>query len=241
MSTRHSISAKERWGQRGNPCTSPLPQATQQLQGTLLTFILHLCRAHDGNGDTNHRGQGPDGHIHSLGFAGGANIQGSDGMADSHIAVDTHGSQGEGASKHVVVVDGNDGLAHGIAEWPEAQQDVSALERQSKQHQGVCQGQVENIDVGGCLHLGVPAGARVARHVLLGQGQTPTLAPTQCSGPPALSQRLVPGPHPLWWHHKGGVGGQNHCGSIGALLSTKESQATRLVWVDQWRHRRQHT
>lgn len=79
-------------------------------------------------------------------------------MADGDVAVHAHGGQREGAGEHVVIVDGDDRLAQGIAERPEAQEDVGALEGQGQQHQGVCQGQVKDVNVGGRLHLGVSAG-----------------------------------------------------------------------------------
>ena len=78
-------------------------------------------------------------------------------MADGHIAVHTHGSQREGAGEHVVIVDGNDCLAQGISKWPEAQEDICALEGQGQQHQSVCQSQIKDVNVGSCLHLGVSA------------------------------------------------------------------------------------
>lgn len=48
-------------------------------------------------------------------------------------------------------------LHRSISKWPEAQEDICALEGQGQQHQSVCQGQIKDVNVGSCLHLGVSA------------------------------------------------------------------------------------
>lgn len=85
---------------------------------------------------------------------GRADVQGFDGVADGDVAVHTHHRQREGAGEHVVVVDGDGDLAQDIAKGPEAQERVCSLEGQGHQAQGVSQSEVEDVNVGGCLHLG---------------------------------------------------------------------------------------
>lgn len=55
-------------------------------------------------------------------------VQRFDRVADGHVPVHAHHRQGEGAGEHVVVVDGHHRLAQSIAEWPEAQKHIGALE-----------------------------------------------------------------------------------------------------------------
>lgn len=63
-----------------------------------------------------------------LGLVRRPHVQSFDGVADSHIPVNAHHCQREGAGEHVVIVDGHYRLAQGVAKRPEAQKHVSALE-----------------------------------------------------------------------------------------------------------------
>lgn len=76
-------------------------------------------------------------------------------MAHSDVTVHTHHGQGEDAGEHVVVVDGEDNLADQLPEWPGVQEVLGALKGQSAGGQRIRQGQVEDVDVSGCLHFGV--------------------------------------------------------------------------------------
>lgn len=76
-------------------------------------------------------------------------------MTDSDVAINTHHGECEDAGKHVVVVYGDDHLAQRLAEGPRAQHVLGTLEGQGDGGQGVGQSQVEDVDVGGRLHLGV--------------------------------------------------------------------------------------
>lgn len=54
-------------------------------------------------------------------------VQCFDRVADSHVSVHAHHCQGEGAGKHVVIVDRHHSLTQSVPKWPEAQEDISAL------------------------------------------------------------------------------------------------------------------
>ena len=77
-------------------------------------------------------------------------------MADSDVAVHAHHRECEDAGEHVVVVDGDDHFAQQLSEGPRAHQVLGALEGEGAGGEGVGEGQVEDVDVGGGLHLGVP-------------------------------------------------------------------------------------
>lgn len=76
-------------------------------------------------------------------------------MAHGHVAVDTHHGQREDAGEHVVVIDGDEDFARHLAKRPGAEQVVGALEGHGGGDQSVGHSKVEDVDVGGCFHLGV--------------------------------------------------------------------------------------
>lgn len=76
-------------------------------------------------------------------------------MAHGHVAVHAHHGQGEDAGEHVVVIDGDEDFARHLAKRPGAEQVVGALEGHGGGDQSVGHSQVEDVDVGGCFHLGV--------------------------------------------------------------------------------------
>lgn len=77
-------------------------------------------------------------------------------MAHSNVAVHAHHSEGKDAGEHVVVINGNDSFAQELPEWPRAHQVLGTLEGEGAGGQSVGQSQVEDVNVGGSLHLGVP-------------------------------------------------------------------------------------
>lgn len=101
--------------------------------------------------------QDPVADVDDLGVARRSEVQSLDRVAHGHVAVDAHGGERKDGREHVVVVDGHDHLAQDVAEGPRAHQVVDALEGQRAGDQRVGQGEVEDVDVGGCLHFGVPA------------------------------------------------------------------------------------
>ena len=110
---------------------------------------------HEHDGQADGRGQDPVTDVDDLGVARRPEVQRLDGVAHGDVAVDAHGGEREDGREHVVVVDGQHHLAQHVAEGPGAHQVVDALEGQRTGGQGVRQGQVEDVDVGGGLHLGV--------------------------------------------------------------------------------------
>lgn len=77
-------------------------------------------------------------------------------MAHRHVAIHTHHGESEDAGEHVVVVDGDEHLANHLTEGPCVQQVVGALEGHRGGDEGVGERQIENVNVGGRLHLCVP-------------------------------------------------------------------------------------
>lgn len=76
-------------------------------------------------------------------------------MAHSNVAVHAHHGEGEDACEHVVVVDGDNELAQDFPKRPGVHEVLGALEGQRAGGQGVGKSQIEDVDVRGCLHLGV--------------------------------------------------------------------------------------
>ena len=103
--------------------------------------------------DANRWRQDPDTDVDDLRLQGCAEVKSLDGVAHGDVTVHTHHGQGEDAGEHVVVVDGDDHLAQHIPKGPGVHQIDRALEGHSCGHQCICQSQVEDIDVGCCLHL----------------------------------------------------------------------------------------
>lgn len=107
-------------------------------------------------GDPSGGRQHPDDHVDDLGLDRRADVQGLDRVAHGHVTVHTHHSQGEDTGEHVVIIDGDEHFAGHLAKRPGAEQVVGALEGHGGGDQGVGQRQVENVNVGGGFHLGVP-------------------------------------------------------------------------------------
>lgn len=85
----------------------------------LLTMPVLRCR-HEHDRQTNGRGEDPVADIDDFGIAGSAEVQGFDGMADRDVAINTHGTEGEDAGEHVIVIYGDHYLAEDGAKWPRA-------------------------------------------------------------------------------------------------------------------------
>lgn len=125
-------------------------------QKEFILTALGLRAAQDKGRDPRRRGQDPDAHVDHLRFERGAEVQGLHRVANGHVAVHAHHREGEDADEHVVVVNGDEDLAHHLAEGPSVQHVVGALEGHGGGDKGVGEGQVKNVNIGGCLHLCVP-------------------------------------------------------------------------------------
>ena len=112
-------------------------------------------RSHKHERQADGGGQDPVTHVDNLCIAWRAEVQRPDGVAHGDVAVHAHHGQGEDAGEHVVVVDGDDHLAQELPERPGVHQVLGALEGQRARGQSICQSQVEDVDVGGGLHLSV--------------------------------------------------------------------------------------
>lgn len=97
----------------------------------MLTLTMPVfCGCHEHYRQTNGRREDPVADIDNFGISWGTEIQGFDWMADSDIAVHTHGAEGEYAGEHVVVIYGNHDLAEDGSEGPRSHQVVDTLEGQ---------------------------------------------------------------------------------------------------------------
>lgn len=114
------------------------------------------CSSHEHDRQTDGGGQNPVADVDNLGIARRPEVQRFHRVANSDVAVDAHGCESEDGGEHVVVVDGHHHLAEQVPKWPRPHQVVDALERQGAGDQGICQSEVEDVDVCGCLHFGVP-------------------------------------------------------------------------------------
>lgn len=121
----------------------------------LTAIIGHFGHSHDHDGHPDGRGQHPDEHVDHLGLNGSAKLQRPDRVAHGDVAVHAHHGEGEDAGEHVVIIDGDNQLAQDLPERPRVHQVLGALEGQRAGRQGVGESQVEDVDVGGRLHLGV--------------------------------------------------------------------------------------
>lgn len=115
-----------------------------------------LGHCHDHNGDPDPRSQDPDAYVDQLGLGRRSEVQGLDRMADGNVSVHAHHRECEDAGEHVVVVDREHGLTQQLPEWPRFHQVLGTLEGQRAGGQCISQGQIEDVDVGGGLQLGVP-------------------------------------------------------------------------------------
>lgn len=113
--------------------------------------------SHEHDRQSDGRGENPVADVHYFGVMRCPKVQGFDWVAHSDVAVDAHCGEREDRGEHVVVVDGHHHLAQHVTKRPGPHQVVDALERQRAGDQGVRQSEVEDVDVGGCLHFGVPA------------------------------------------------------------------------------------
>lgn len=77
-------------------------------------------------------------------------------MAYSDVAVHAHHGKGEDACEHVVIINGNNELAQDFPKRPGVHEVFGTLKRQCAGGQGIGKSQVEDVDVCGRLHLGVP-------------------------------------------------------------------------------------
>lgn len=114
-------------------------------------------RCHEHHRQPDGRGENPVANIDNLGVARRPEVKCFDWVAHSDIAVNTHGGECEDRGEHIVVINGHDHLAQHIPKWPGPHQIVDTLERQRTGDQGVSQGEVEDVDVGGSLHFSVSA------------------------------------------------------------------------------------
>lgn len=129
----------------------------------VLTVPVSHGRGHNHDRQADGRRQDPVTDVDDLGVSRRAEVERLDGMADGDVTVHTHGGEREDAGEHVVVVDGEHHLAELLTKGPGAHQEVDALKGQRAGGQGICQGQVEDIDVGGCFHFRVSGMERSLR------------------------------------------------------------------------------
>ena len=77
-------------------------------------------------------------------------------MAHGNVAVHTHHGERKDTGEHIVVVDSNEDLADHFSKRPGIEKVVCALKGHRGGDKGIGESKVENVNVGGCLHLCVP-------------------------------------------------------------------------------------
>ena len=97
----------------------------------------------------------PHSHVDHLGCPGSPPLGRLDGVDHSQVAVDAHDRQAEDAGELIDAIHGHDHPADGLAEGPVDQSHLHGQEGQTEHEEFVCDGQVEDVDVGDGLHLGI--------------------------------------------------------------------------------------
>lgn len=127
----------------------------------------HLDVGKDDNGQNNHEGHSPHGSAHHLCHTRVPPLGAADRVDHCQVAVDGHDCQAEDGGELVHGVRHHDQAAQKRAEGPVGEHILRGEEGQTQDVELVGHGQVEDVDVGDGLHLGVAQhhvdGERVAR------------------------------------------------------------------------------
>lgn len=108
---------------------------------------------HDGQDDQQR--DAPHGHIDHLGCPGSPPLGRLDGVDHSQVPVNAHDGQAENAGELIDAIHSHDHPADGLAKGPVDQSHLHGQEGQAQHEELIGNGQVEDVDVGDCLHLGV--------------------------------------------------------------------------------------
>lgn len=116
-------------------------------------FLVYLGK--DGEGQDDDGDKGPDTEADNLGCSVGAveHLPGLGGGCHNEVSVNAHDSQKVNAGDNVVLVYGDDELAHELSKGPLQEQVVSNVDGQHQGKELTSNGQVEDEDVGYCFHL----------------------------------------------------------------------------------------
>lgn len=117
--------------------------------------LLLVYLSKDGEGQDDDSDEGPDADTHNLGCSVGTvgHLPGLGGGCHNEVAVNAHDSEEVDAGEGVVLVYGDDELAHELSEGPLQEQVVSNVDGQHQGKELISNGQVEDEDVGYCFHL----------------------------------------------------------------------------------------
>lgn len=123
--------------------------------GAEAAVLLYDDSAVDNNGQVHHQGHPPHCQVNSLGHSRLAPLCGLNGVHHSQVAIDAHDHQAEDGCELVQGVDRHHHPAEHRAKRPVDQSQLDGDEGQAhhEEHVGHCQ--VEDVDVGNRLHLGV--------------------------------------------------------------------------------------
>ncbi|KFQ42599.1 hypothetical protein N333_10217, partial [Nestor notabilis] len=105
-------------------------------------------------GQDDQDGKHPDTQIDHFSHSGTAVPGRLDGVHHSNVAVHTEHSQAVDAGEHVDSIHTEHQAAEQRAKGPVVQQGRSDQKGDAEHQQLVCDGQVEDVDIGGRLHLG---------------------------------------------------------------------------------------
>ncbi|EPQ04992.1 hypothetical protein D623_10030274 [Myotis brandtii] len=142
-------------GVDNEPCV-PRPRFTWPVNGAAALSPLVAPKPridHDGQDDQQR--ESPDGHIDHLGRPGSPPLGRLDGVDDSQVPVDAHDRQAEDAGELIDAIHSHDHPADGLAKGPVDQSHLHGQEGQTQHEELIRDGQVEDVNVGDGLHLGI--------------------------------------------------------------------------------------
>lgn len=134
----------------------PCPRFTWPVDGTAASPPLVAPKPsiyHDRQDDQ--QGHSPHGHIDHLGRSGSSPLGRLDGVDHSQVSIDTHDRQAENAGELIDAIHSHDHPANGLAKGPVDQSHLHGQEGQTQHEELVRDGQVEDVNVGDGLHLGI--------------------------------------------------------------------------------------
>lgn len=117
--------------------------------------LLCVYLSKDSEGQDDDSDKGPDTEAHNLGSSVGAvgHLPGLGGGCHNEVAVNAHDGEEVDAGENVVLIYGDDELAHELSKGPLQEQVVSNVDGQHQGKELISNGQVEDEDVGYRFHL----------------------------------------------------------------------------------------
>lgn len=142
-------------GVDNEPCV-PCPRFTRPVDGTAASPPLVAPKPsidHDRQDDQQRHP--PHSHVDHLGRAGSPPLGRLDGVDHGQVSIDAHDRQAENAGELIDAIHSHDHPADGLAKGPVDQSHLHGQEGQTQHKELIRDGQVEDVNVGDGLHLGI--------------------------------------------------------------------------------------